>query len=66
MLVADAYIHPTVRPKLERLCQYLTLSAVDEKRVSLTPGGNVHIVILAEYGKQGANSPYPFSDINLI
>jgi hypothetical protein len=29
------------RPKLERLCRYITRPAVSEKRLSLTPSGNI-------------------------
>lgn len=37
------------RKKLERLCRYITRSAVSEKRLSLTPGGNIRYQLKTPY-----------------
>ncbi len=37
------------RKKLERLCRYISRPAVSEKRLSLTPGGNVHYRLKTPY-----------------
>ena len=37
------------RPKLERLCRYITRPAVSEKRLSLTPNGNVRYQLKTLY-----------------
>ena len=37
------------RPKLERLCRYITRPAVSEKRLSLTPNGNVRYQLKTPY-----------------
>ena len=37
------------RKKLERLCRYISRSAVSEKRLSLKPGGNVHYQLKTPY-----------------
>lgn len=37
------------RKKLERLCRYLSRSAVSEKRLSLTPNGNVRYQLKTPY-----------------
>jgi hypothetical protein len=37
------------RPKLERLCRYITRPAVSEKRLSLTPSGNIRYQLKTPY-----------------
>jgi len=37
------------RKKLERLCRYISRPAVSERRLSLTPGGNVHYQLKTPY-----------------
>ena len=37
------------RPKLERICRYITRPAVSEKRLSLTPNGNVRYQLKTPY-----------------
>jgi hypothetical protein len=37
------------RPKLERLCRYITRPAVSEKRLSLTPNGNIRYRLKTPY-----------------
>ena len=37
------------RPKLERLCRYISRPAVSEKRLSLTPSGNIRYQLKTPY-----------------
>lgn len=39
------------RPKLERLCRYITRPAVSEKRLSLTPSGNIRYQLKTPYSE---------------
>jgi len=53
--VADFSLHAGVaskaheRKKLERLCCYISRPAVSEKRLSLTPNGNIHYQLKTPY-----------------
>jgi hypothetical protein len=53
--VADFSLHAGVaakaheRQKLERLCRYISRPAVSEKRLSLTPNGNVRYRLKTPY-----------------
>ena len=55
--VADFSLHAGVaakaheRKKLERLCRYISRPAVSEKRLSLTPNGNVRYQLKTPYRK---------------
>jgi hypothetical protein len=48
-LHAGVAVRADERPKLERLCRYITRPAVSEKRLSLTPNGNVRYQLKTPY-----------------
>ena len=48
-LHAGVAVQAWERQKLERLCRYISRAAVSEKRLSLTPTGNIHYQLKTPY-----------------